>query len=56
MEWKGPVAYRRSLAALDEAGIPSFEVTEHDPFATVLQIAAPARQVIAAALQSESKE
>jgi ABC-type metal ion transport system substrate-binding protein len=71
LAWSGddPIAYGRALAALDEAGILSFEVAEHDQFATVPQIAgaeyrvivsksdaAHAQKVIRAALQPESKD
>jgi hypothetical protein len=48
LAWTGddPVAYSRAVAALDEAGILSFEVAEHDQFSTIPAISGPGYRVI----------
>ena len=47
LAWSGddPVAYGRILAALEDAQIPVFPITEHDQFSTVPQISGPSYRV-----------
>ena len=47
LAWSGddPVAYTRAMAALEDAQIPVFPITEHDQFSTVPQISGPSYRV-----------
>ena len=50
MAWSGndPIAYTRAMAALEEAGIKTFDIAENDQFSTVPQISGPRYRVIVA--------
>ncbi len=48
--WSGddPIAYTRAMAALEDAGIKSFDIAENDQFVGVPQISGPRYRVIIA--------
>lgn len=58
MAWSGddPIAYTRAMAALDDAGIKTFDIAENDQFSTIPQISGPRYRVIVAEADAAQAE